>query len=369
MPALLTDTSIKPRPAPLPAVALASAQNSPRRAAIPEMESNSLQNAAPGEVSASEETGGRKRGLFGPDGFSFKTLLDIVNPLQQLPVVGTIYRHLTGETIEPGARLAGGALYGGPIGFVVSLVNSIIEDKTGKDIGDHALAFAGIDLGPATPAQDGSTALAQKAPAGDTAYQPQKAALVSSGVAAEDLPPLLQAQAEANDAPSFKLAGRLGGDPANLPDFGAPGGLLEFSRSAFGEQNRANAKAQADYAAKDSAPIMMPPSARPAQPVSASVAQADMASPVSPGQSAQVADDRKWFPAFPTNGGAPTRGVGAQPVTQQTVQQKFGVTRGANYGPAAGQQADWAERANAAYQKYIDMKKTEQGSNSIDQRF
>ena len=53
--------------------------------------------------------------------FSFKDLLDIVNPLQHLPVVGSIYRYLTGDEPAAGTRIIGDALYGGPIGFGVSV--------------------------------------------------------------------------------------------------------------------------------------------------------------------------------------------------------------------------------------------------------
>ncbi|HEV7371081.1 MAG TPA: hypothetical protein VGO20_18420, partial [Arenibaculum sp.] len=48
---------------------------------------------------------------------SFWDLLDVINPLQHIPVVGTIYRALTGDEISTPARVAGGTLYGGVVGF------------------------------------------------------------------------------------------------------------------------------------------------------------------------------------------------------------------------------------------------------------
>lgn len=81
------------------------------------------------------------KALFGKDGFTFKDFLDIINPLQHLPVVGTIYRALTGDKLEPGPRIIGGTLFGGIGGFVSSLVNAVVEDETGSDIGDKALAL------------------------------------------------------------------------------------------------------------------------------------------------------------------------------------------------------------------------------------
>ena len=48
---------------------------------------------------------------------------------------------MTGDTIAPASRVAGGALFGGPIGAAVSLVNSIVADWSGKDVSDHVVAF------------------------------------------------------------------------------------------------------------------------------------------------------------------------------------------------------------------------------------
>lgn len=85
---------------------------------------------------------------FGEDGFTFADLLDIVNPLQHIPVIGTIYRRITGDTLDPGARLAGGALFGGVIGVAVAGVNAALEDATGKDAGGHVLAWFEDDSTP-----------------------------------------------------------------------------------------------------------------------------------------------------------------------------------------------------------------------------
>ncbi|MGQ3031076.1 MAG: hypothetical protein ACT60Q_22290, partial [Ferrovibrionaceae bacterium] len=38
-----------------------------------------------------------EKSLFGDEGFSFKTVLDTINPLQHIPIVSTIYRELTGD--------------------------------------------------------------------------------------------------------------------------------------------------------------------------------------------------------------------------------------------------------------------------------
>lgn len=79
-------------------------------------------------------------GFWGEDGFSFGALLDIINPLQHIPIISTVYRSLTGDTIGPGPRMIGGALLGGVAGFAASAVGAVVNAQTGKDIGEHALA-------------------------------------------------------------------------------------------------------------------------------------------------------------------------------------------------------------------------------------
>ena len=53
---------------------------------------------------------------------------------------------MTGDEISAGARSSGGTLYGGPLGFLGTLANMVIEEATGKDIGDNLLVqFSGGD--------------------------------------------------------------------------------------------------------------------------------------------------------------------------------------------------------------------------------
>jgi hypothetical protein len=84
--------------------------------------------------------------FFGDDGLTFEDFLDLVNPLQHIPIVSTVYRAMTGDKISTGARVLGGALFGGILGLMSAVANAIIVDATGKDIGEHALAvFYGSD--------------------------------------------------------------------------------------------------------------------------------------------------------------------------------------------------------------------------------
>jgi len=103
------------------------------------------------------------------EGFTFDDFLDIINPLQHIPIVSTIYRKLTGDTIKPFERLAGDTLYGGMWGAVSSAANIAFEQITGKDFGDTALALVlGDDkaqptaVADASPAQQVATAAPRK---------------------------------------------------------------------------------------------------------------------------------------------------------------------------------------------------------------
>lgn len=71
---------------------------------------------------------------------SIGDFVDIINPLQHIPVVSSVYRHVTGDEIKPPARILGGGIYGGPIGMASAMANAVVEDQTGKDIGDNLVA-------------------------------------------------------------------------------------------------------------------------------------------------------------------------------------------------------------------------------------
>lgn len=73
--------------------------------------------------------------------FSFADLLDIINPLQHIPIVATIYRHMSGDTLGMAPRVIGGALWGRLGGLVAGVANAVVEWFTGKDIGDHIFAL------------------------------------------------------------------------------------------------------------------------------------------------------------------------------------------------------------------------------------
>lgn len=90
----------------------------------------------------------------------FDDVLEAINPLQHLPVIGSIYRSVTGATIEPAARVVGGLLFGGMLGAASAVVNSIVEGISGKDVGEHVIAMVSPGSNapvppPTVPGQDG----------------------------------------------------------------------------------------------------------------------------------------------------------------------------------------------------------------------
>ncbi|MEQ8440777.1 MAG: hypothetical protein RIM33_09165 [Alphaproteobacteria bacterium] len=124
--------------------------------------------------------------FFGEDGLTFGDVIDIINPLQHIPGVSSVYRAITGDEISSGARLAGGTLFGGPIGFASALANTVVEEATGTDIAGNVMAAIAGEPSPADIATAG---------AGD-----QTAALIQSAAA-----PARQSAAPATDMPQMAV--------------------------------------------------------------------------------------------------------------------------------------------------------------------
>lgn len=74
----------------------------------------------PGETPPSKDT-------IPAQDLSFGDFLDVINPLQHIPVVGSIYRAITGDTVSAPAQAVGDFLFGGPAGLAAGLVGSGLE--------------------------------------------------------------------------------------------------------------------------------------------------------------------------------------------------------------------------------------------------
>ncbi len=102
---------------------------------------------------------------FGKDGFGFSDVLDMINPLQHIPVVGEAYRAITGDEMAAVPRMVGGAVFGGPVGLAGATANVAIKSATGDDIGGHMMALAtgdeesaGTEVAATGPKPGGETA-------------------------------------------------------------------------------------------------------------------------------------------------------------------------------------------------------------------
>lgn len=102
-------------------------------------------------------------------GLTFHDVLSALNPLQYLPVVGTIYRAVTGDVIPEAVRRVGSlivsGLMGGPIGIAVNVVVTAMEKITGVDLDRTGQALLhGESLGQAVAARTTALATASRGP-------------------------------------------------------------------------------------------------------------------------------------------------------------------------------------------------------------
>lgn len=205
------------------------------------IDSSAVQRPAPREKASPVISDGHNGGPVEIQGdMSFWDFLDIINPLQHIPIVSTIYREITGDTIQPSMRIMGDMLYGGVIGGMASIANAVVEQATGQDVGETVMASLGFGDGdhPAAstavadasggPAASGSPAeppaepqQAQQAPVGGLAAalaaakpadlgsapsqpaagQPVRLAAATSAAKSADASPVLTAQLAAGAAP------------------------------------------------------------------------------------------------------------------------------------------------------------------------
>ncbi|HYG84662.1 MAG TPA: hypothetical protein VD978_00220 [Azospirillum sp.] len=132
---------------------------------------------------------------------SFGDFLDMINPLHHIPIVGTIYRAVTGDTIKPASQVIGGIAFGGPIGGVASIFSTVIAQANGKSIEDEMMTAMGI-----SSEEPAAVAVAQAEPA-QPAPLPQAApAAPAAAVAVAAAPAVLPASTQAHTAPAPRSA-------------------------------------------------------------------------------------------------------------------------------------------------------------------
>lgn len=67
------------------------------------------------------------------DEFSFYDVLDIINPLQHIPIVSNLYQAMSGDTIGSIANVAGSTLFGGPVGGAIAFASEVADSIFGND--------------------------------------------------------------------------------------------------------------------------------------------------------------------------------------------------------------------------------------------
>jgi hypothetical protein len=159
--------------------------------------------------------------------FGFTDLLAVINPLQHIPIVGMIYRSITGDTIGNVARVVGDGLYGGLLGLASGVADVASVETTGEDIGQHIIATLediGDAFSSAGPTKVASNPVIAAPPAADGKNpDPPKLPLLGSATTAGEL---------AAAAPiSPLLAPKLAAQAARPP---APGGIQPLSSAAKG---------------------------------------------------------------------------------------------------------------------------------------
>ncbi|WP_189049663.1 hypothetical protein [Aliidongia dinghuensis] len=206
----------------------------------PTTETITVQGQAPVQAAKSH--------LWAGDHFSFHDLLDAINPLQHIPIISTIYREVTGDTIGNAARVAGDGLYGGVIGVIAGLFDVSVLEATGKDVGQTVIAaVTGDDDKPAVAAASDAPAPATSTTAttaATPASPPPSTAAASAPKPAADPPPAAQAAATgiplvpaAAPAPLMALSTApklmpLNGQARSFPIDTSPEGILALRTTA-----------------------------------------------------------------------------------------------------------------------------------------
>jgi len=182
---------------------------------------NAQRNAPNGAQNRTHENGESTLQPWGEDGFTFGDLLDIINPLQHIPIISTIYREITGDEIAALPRVIGGGLFGGLVGLGASTVNMIFDEASGKDLGEHIYtAFLGGDENDGAMVAEAAAPDAPWYMTGKVTYS----RAVADGVELAQAPPSSPTDVATPPAIANEM---VNSTPAeDLPE-GAPGGKIE----------------------------------------------------------------------------------------------------------------------------------------------
>ena len=177
---------------------------------------------------------------WGGDGFGFNDFLDLINPLQHVPGVSTLYRAVTGDAIADEARFIGHIVYGGPLGLIAATAETLATDRDGRGLSEYLAAWWGGEA---------ETAVAARRPDPPTALHAPRDGAATGGAAAD--------RALAPTPPATpKSAAALTAESADLQQ--VKGDLLD---AFIQRQNSAPAATLKIPGAATAAPLAPPPTA------------------------------------------------------------------------------------------------------------
>ena len=78
----------------------------------------------------------------GEERYGFADMLDLVNPLQHIPLVSNLYRALTGDEIKAPVQVVGKLIYGGPIGVMGGAVMAAVSQAMDGNPVDEVMVAA-----------------------------------------------------------------------------------------------------------------------------------------------------------------------------------------------------------------------------------
>jgi len=169
---------------------------------------------------------------------SFEDFLDAINPLQHIPVLSSLYRGLTGESINPVSRIAGDALYGGVFGLASAamsgagaLADEIVAANNGGQRASEFLIASVLGSGA------GETQIADASPALTAQAYPQASANAALFQTPATQSPILHMpdlkQTASADAPTTTIA-EAGSSPSAPSGDAAKGMPIDRSKMAYG---------------------------------------------------------------------------------------------------------------------------------------
>ena len=210
-------------------------------------------NAASGTVDSTYSYAGRSRSNdVGTATMNFADFVDMINPLQHIPVLSSVYRALTEETINPVSRIAGDALYGGVLGLASAGLSALgaIGDEVVTANNDGQSTSASLVAALFGKDDNQATQIASAAPEKtETTQEPTQVASLQTPAPVVQTPDLSStAPQTAGTDSSVAVAGGGSSSDKGMPLDRAKqpyGGVMDSSMMANAQQNQTLALAMA----------------------------------------------------------------------------------------------------------------------------